>query len=90
MSRTLLTEDKKIRDIMTSLLLSERAPSDWGMHPELATMVERRGTSAENAQKGDSQGVSSSPNRDSAFSARVTTGDLSAPATSWKARCHLL
>jgi hypothetical protein len=32
-----------------SLLLSERAPPDWGLHPELATMVDRRGTSAENA-----------------------------------------
>jgi hypothetical protein len=49
MTGTLLTGEKKIRDIMTSLLLSERAPPDWGLHPELATMVERRGTSAENA-----------------------------------------
>jgi hypothetical protein len=40
---TLLTE-KKIRD-MTSLL----SPPDWGLYPELATMVETRGTSAENA-----------------------------------------
>jgi hypothetical protein len=42
MSGTLLTGEKKIRDTMASLLLSERAP------PELATMVDRRGTSAEN------------------------------------------
>jgi hypothetical protein len=39
-----LTGKKKIRDIMTSLLLSEKAPPNWGLHPKLATMVERRGT----------------------------------------------
>jgi hypothetical protein len=33
---------------MTSLL----PPPNWGLHPELATMVDRRGTSAEDAQKG--------------------------------------
>jgi hypothetical protein len=49
MSGTLLTGAKKIRDIMTSLLLSEKAPPEWGLYPELATMVDRRGTSAENA-----------------------------------------
>jgi hypothetical protein len=49
MSRTLLTGDKKIRDTMNSLLLSERVPPDWGLYPELATMVDRRGTSAEKA-----------------------------------------
>jgi hypothetical protein len=49
MSRTSLTGEKKIRDTMASLLLSERAPPDWGLYPELATMVDRRGTSAENA-----------------------------------------
>jgi hypothetical protein len=43
MSGTLLTE-RKIRD-MTSLL----PLPDWGLYPELATMVDRRGTSAENA-----------------------------------------
>jgi hypothetical protein len=41
--------EKKIRDITTSLLLSERAPLNWGLHPELATMMDRRGTSAENS-----------------------------------------
>jgi hypothetical protein len=25
---------------MASLLLSERAPPDWGLHPELVTVVE--------------------------------------------------
>jgi hypothetical protein len=49
MSGTLLTREKKVRDIMTSLLLSERSPPDWDLYPELAAMVERRGTSAENA-----------------------------------------
>jgi hypothetical protein len=49
MSGTLLTGEKKIRDTMASLLLSERAPPDWGLNPELATVVDRKGTSAENA-----------------------------------------
>jgi hypothetical protein len=49
MSRTLLTGEKKIRDTMASLLLSERAPQERGLYPELATVVDRRGTSAENA-----------------------------------------
>jgi hypothetical protein len=49
MSGTLLTGEEKIRDTMVSLVLSERAPPDWGLHPELATMVDRRGTSAEKA-----------------------------------------
>jgi hypothetical protein len=49
MSRKLLTGEKKIRDTMASLLLSERAPPNWGLYPEPAIMVDRRGTSAENA-----------------------------------------
>jgi hypothetical protein len=49
MSGTLLTGEKKIRDTMASLLLSERAPPDWGLHSELATVVDRRATPAENA-----------------------------------------
>jgi hypothetical protein len=49
MSRTLLTGEKKIRDTMASLLLSKRAPPNWVLYPELATMVNERGTSAENA-----------------------------------------
>jgi hypothetical protein len=40
--------------------------------------------------KGDSPGVSPTPNRDPALSAKVTTGGLIAPASRWKARCHLL
>jgi hypothetical protein len=49
MSGTLLKGEKKIRDTMASLLLLEGAPPDWGLYPELATVVGRRGTSAENA-----------------------------------------
>jgi hypothetical protein len=90
MSRTLLTGEKKIRDTMASLLLSERAPSNWGLYPELATMVDRRGTSAQNAQKGDSLGDSPTPNQDPALSERVTTRGLNAPITRWKVRCHVL
>jgi hypothetical protein len=52
--------------------------------------VDRRGTSAENALKGDSLGDSSAPNWDPAFSAKVTTRGLSAPISRWKAGCHLL
>jgi hypothetical protein len=89
MSGTLLTE-RKIRDTMASLLLSERAPPDWGLYPELAAMVDRRGTSVKNALKGDSLGDSPAPNWDPALSARVTTGCLSAPIMKWKVRCHLL
>jgi hypothetical protein len=49
MSGTLLTGEKKTRDTMTSLLFSERVPPNWGMNPELDTMVDRRGTSTDNA-----------------------------------------
>jgi hypothetical protein len=56
MSGNLLTGEKKIRDIMASLLLSERASPDWGLHPELAILVDRRGTSTKNAQKGGQHG----------------------------------
>jgi hypothetical protein len=51
---------------MTSLQLSGRAPPDWGLHPEPATIVDRRGTSAETAQKRDSLGDSPTPNQDPA------------------------
>jgi hypothetical protein len=40
--------------------------------------------------KGDSLGDSPAPNQDPALSAKGTTGGLSAPASRWKARCHLL
>jgi hypothetical protein len=48
MSGTLLTgekKDKRHHGLITAL----RAPPDWGLNPELATVVDRRGTSAENA-----------------------------------------
>jgi hypothetical protein len=67
---------------MTSLLLSERAPPNWVLHPELGTVVDKRGTSAEDAQKEDSLGVSPAPNQDPALSAKVTTGGLSTPVSS--------
>jgi hypothetical protein len=35
-------KDKRHHDLIA-------APPDWGLHPELATMVDRRGTSAEDA-----------------------------------------
>jgi hypothetical protein len=64
---------------MTSLQLSEKAPPDWGLHLEFATVLDRRGTSTRNAKRGDSLGDSPTPNWDPALSAKVTTGDLSAP-----------
>jgi hypothetical protein len=69
---------------------SEKAPPDWGLHLEFATVVDRRGTSIGNAKRGDSPGVSPTPNQDPALSARVTTGGLSARLSRWKVRCHLL
>jgi hypothetical protein len=74
---------------MTSLQLSGNAPPNWGLHPELATIEDRRGTSAENVLKGDSLGDSPTLLCDPAHSAKVTTGDLSAPISRWKAGCHL-
>jgi hypothetical protein len=53
-------------------------------------MVDRMGTSAENAQKGDSLGDSPNPHWDPDLSAKVTTGGLSAPVSRWKVKCHLL
>jgi hypothetical protein len=79
MSRTLLTGVKKIRDNIASLLLSEKALPNRGLHPELATMVERWGTFPEKAQKGDRPGVSPTPNQDPAFSAKAITKGLSDP-----------
>jgi hypothetical protein len=75
---------------MTSLQFSEKAPPNWGLHLEFATTVDRRGTSTENAKRGDSPGDSSAPNRDPALSARVTTGGLSVCVSRWKVRYHLL
>jgi hypothetical protein len=80
MSGTLLTGEKKIRDIMTSLLLSERAYilnllPWWTGGAFLQRML-----------KGDSPGDSPAPNRDPALFAKVTTGSLSATVPKWKKR----
>jgi hypothetical protein len=75
---------------MTSSQLSGSAPPNWGLYLELATIVDRRGTSTENAQKGDSPGDSPGPHWDLALSAKVTTGGLIAPISRWKVGCHLL
>jgi hypothetical protein len=75
----LLKGEKKIRITMTSLQLSGWAPLDWGLQPEFATIVDRRGTSAENAQKGDSPGDSPTSHKDPTLSAKVITEGLSAP-----------
>jgi hypothetical protein len=64
---------------MTSLQLSEKAPPDWGLHLEFATVLDRRGISTGNAKRGDSLGDSPTPNWDPALSAKVTTRSLSAP-----------
>jgi hypothetical protein len=53
-------------------------------------MVDRTGTPAENAKKGDSPGDSPAPNWDPALSAKVTTGGLSVPVSRWKVGFHLL
>jgi hypothetical protein len=63
-------KDKRYNDLITAL-------RDCSTIPELATIVNRRGTSAWNAQKGDSLGDSSSPHQDPAFSTKVTTEGLS-------------
>jgi hypothetical protein len=86
----LLKGEKKTKTTMASLQRSERPPLDWGLRPELATIVDRRGTSSENAQKRDSPGDSPSPSQDPDLSAKVTTGGLSAPVSRGKVRCHLL
>jgi hypothetical protein len=89
-TRMPLKRKKKIKDTMTSSQLSGNAPPDWGLYPELATIMDRTGTSAENAQKKDSLGDSPGPHWDPALSAKVTTGGLTAPVSRWKVGCHLL
>jgi hypothetical protein len=70
---------------MTSLQLSGRVPPNGGLYLEFATIVDRKGTCVENAQKGYSPGDSPGPHWDLALSAKVTTGGLSAPVSRWKA-----
>jgi hypothetical protein len=62
-------KDKRHHDL---IVLSEWAPPQLGHTSELATTVDRRGTSTENAQKGESSGDSSTPNWDPALSPKVT------------------
>jgi hypothetical protein len=90
MSGTLLTGEKKIRDTMASLLLSERAPTWLGPVSWSCYHDGQERHFCRECLRGDSPGDSPAPNRDPALSARVTTGGLSAPITRWKARCHLL
>jgi hypothetical protein len=75
---------------MTSLQLSGRVLLNWGLQPELAFIEDRRGTSTENVQKGDSLGDDPTHLQDPALSAKVTTGGPSALISRWKAGCHLL
>jgi hypothetical protein len=51
-------KDRRHHDLFAAL---REGPTNWGLHPQLATMVDRRVTSAETAQKGDSPGVSPHP-----------------------------
>jgi hypothetical protein len=74
-------KDKRHHDLFAGL---REWPTQLGLHPELATIVDRRSTSAENAQKGDSTGDSSGPHQDPALSAKVTTGGLSASISRWR------
>jgi hypothetical protein len=55
---------------------------------EYDTIVDRKGTSAENVQMGDSPRGSPGPLWDAALSAKVTTGGLKAPR--WKVGYCLL
>jgi hypothetical protein len=80
-----LNRKKRIKNHHDLIIALREFPTQWGPTSELATIVVRRGTSAENAQKGDSQGDSPGPHQDPALSAKVTTGGLSAPISRWKA-----
>jgi hypothetical protein len=90
MSGILLTGEKKIRDTMASLLLSERAPSTRACILSLLPWWSGGALLQRMLQRGNSPGDSPTLNRDPALSAKVTTGGLSAPASRWKAKCHLL
>jgi hypothetical protein len=73
-----ITKERKKTNTMTSLQLSEKAPPDWGLHLEFATVVDRRGTSTGNG-KGGTAWETAPPPSGTLPSARVTTGGLSAP-----------
>jgi hypothetical protein len=81
--------EKSIRDIRPNCR-SQGVLHLMGLHPKLATIVDRSGTSGENAQNGDSPGDSPSPHQDLAPSAKVTTRVLSVPISRWNVGCHLL
>jgi hypothetical protein len=80
-------KDKKHHYFIAAL---SECPTWLGPTLKLATIVDMRGTSVENAQKGDSPGESPGSHWDLALSAKVTTGGLSAPISRWKVGCHLL
>jgi hypothetical protein len=77
-------KNKKHHDLIETL---RECPT---LQPKLATIVDRRGISTGNAQKGDSLGDSPGPHQDLTPSTKVTTGGLSAPVSRWKMGCHLL
>jgi hypothetical protein len=77
-------KDKKT-PTMTKSQLSGSAPPNGGLHPKLATIVDRRGNSTGNAQKGGQPGRQPWPPP-----TKVTTRGLSAPVSRWKAGCHYL
>jgi hypothetical protein len=69
-------KDKGQHDLIAAL---RECPPHRGLCPELATIVDRWGTSSGNPHNGDSLGDSPSPHWDLVLSAKVTTGGLSAP-----------
>jgi hypothetical protein len=73
---------KREMDKKSSLLnhSSQGVSPQWGLTPGFGTTVDKRGTSAGNAQKGDSQRDSPSLHWDHAPSSRVITRGLSAPS----------
>jgi hypothetical protein len=53
-NRDLTKKREKDKKHHTKLQISDSTPLDGALHPKFATIVYRRGTSAENTQKGDS------------------------------------
>jgi hypothetical protein len=82
--------EKDKKDTMTSLQLLGSAPPDWGLHPKLATIVGMKGTSAENAQKGDSQEDSPNPQLGPCPLCKGNHWRSKSPVSRWKGGCHLL
>jgi hypothetical protein len=67
MSRTLLTGEKKVRGTMASLLLSERAPPDWGPESWTCYCGGQEGHFCRECLRGDSPGDCPTPNQDPAL-----------------------